>query len=96
MVNGGILSIIAIYLLIVVYRGKTGDFVDLMSESGGFLKWFGALWLLTVMFRLAGGKVGELGREIVILGLIALFLDRGGNILDDVDKIFNSGVNDGR
>lgn len=87
MINGGILSIIAIYLIMLVYYGKTAEFYDLLKEQGGFVKWFGALWLLTVIIRLLGGKMGEMARQMTLFALLALALDKGIPALGDINKL---------
>lgn len=93
MVNGGILSIVGLYLIAVIYHGKTDEMMRLLSDSGGFLKWFGALWLLTVIIRMLGGQSGELARQLILVGLLGLTLDKGPQILGDVNKLFGDKEN---
>ena len=91
MINGGILSIVGLYVIAVIYHGKTDEMINLLTDSGGFLKWFGALWLLTVIIRMLGGQSGELARQLILVGLLGLALDKGPQILGDINKLFSGG-----
>lgn len=69
--NGGALLILAIYLGVVIWRGNTTALWKAVSDSGGFLKWAGALWAVRVATSFKGIQpLGAALWGLVVLGFV--------------------------
>lgn len=91
MINGGILSLIALYLIAVMYNGAEGKMLDMIRDNGGFIKWILSFFLLAVIIRLTGGKAGQIIQQLSYVGLAALAVKAGQTILPQIDKTLKIG-----
>ena len=91
MINGGLLSLIALYLIAILYNGNEGKMLSLMRENGGFIKWILSFYLLAVIIRLTGGKAGQILQQLAFVGLAALAVKAGETILPQIDKTLKIG-----
>lgn len=82
MINGGVASLVALYLILVLYTGNENALLNEIKQETGFIKWIAALFILIFIYKLTGGKVGEIVRQITLVALAALFLSKGGDIFE--------------
>lgn len=74
MSNGLALVIVALYLLIVLYRGKWNEFTRLASDSKGFVFWAAAIILWYAIQERLPDKVKGLGYTMAATVTIGLLL----------------------
>ncbi len=87
MINGGVASLVAIYLILVLYSGNDDKLLQEIKQEVGFLKWVAALLVLMIVYTLAGGKTGEIVKQLTIVALGALLLGKGEAIFKDVASV---------
>lgn len=88
MINGGIASLLAIYFILVLYHGKSDQLLAMVREEIGFLKWITALFVLMIVYRLAGGKVGEIIKQLTLVALAGLMVTKGEVIFKQIGDSF--------
>lgn len=88
MLNGSAAGIIGVYLMLVLFNDKEDELLKMMTEETGFLRWAGALLALFFVFKMAGGKVGNIIQQLTMLALIALMLNKGEIIFKQIDETF--------
>jgi len=67
--NSGALILLAIYLAVVIWKGKTPDLWKGLSGEGGFLKWAAAAWAVRVLTQFQ--SVQPVGNAIWGLAVLA-------------------------
>lgn len=88
MINGAVAGLVGIYLLMVVWGGKEKDLFDLIKQETGFLKWAGAVITLSIIYNALPKREGEILRNIVMVGFLALGVGYGDKILSQVEEVF--------
>lgn len=88
MINGGIASLLAVYFILVLYNGKQDELVSFVQSEIGFLKWVTALFVLMIVYRLVGGKVGEIVKQLVLVSMAALLVTKGEIIFKQIGESF--------
>ena len=91
MINGGMLALIALYLIAILYNGNEGKMLSMMKENGGFIKWILSFYLLAVIIRITGGKIGEIMQQLSYVALAALAVKAGQTIFPQIDKTMQLG-----
>lgn len=91
MINGGILSLIALYLIAILYNGNEGRMLEIIKENGGFIKWILSAFILATIIRLTGGKAGQIIQQLSYVALAALAVKAGQTILPQIDKTLKIG-----
>lgn len=88
MINGGIAGLIALYLILVVYNGRESELLEQIKTETGFIKWIAALFVLIMIYKLTGGKLGDIVKQIVLVALAALVLGKGEVIFKQMGTVF--------
>lgn len=88
MINGVVSLFVGIYLLLVLWNGKEGRMMQIISQQAGFFKWAGAILTLTYLYNVIGGRAGEIVKGLITLGLMAMILLNGEKLFGEVTAIF--------
>lgn len=88
MINGIVALFVGLYLLLVLWRGREGQMIALISEQVGFFKWAGALLTLAYIYNAVPGKTGDVVKGLTTLALIAMLLANGEKLFADVETLF--------
>lgn len=88
MINGGIAGLLALYFILVMYNGNQDKLLEEIKQEAGFIKWIAALFVLIMIYKLTGGKLGDVVKQIVLVALAALVLGKGEVIFKQVGDTF--------
>lgn len=88
MINGGVAGLVALYLIMVLYQGNENELLARIKSEVGFVKWFAALLVLMLIYRLTGGKIGEIFKNLTLVALGALLLGKGETIFRQIGNSF--------
>lgn len=78
-----LIFLLFIYVSIVIFKGRAGDFVGSVSEETGFFKWFGAVLLLYFL----KDSLGEVTRGLWVLLIVGVGLVAAPNVLKNLNKV---------
>lgn len=74
--------IVFIYVSIVIFKGRAGDFVGAVTEETGFFKWFGAVLVLYML----KDSLGKITQGLWVLLIVGIGLVAAPNILKNLNK----------
>lgn len=83
---GGVAALmIAVYLGVVVYQGRTIPLLNSLKGEAGFIKWMLALIILWVIIQEVGGG---LGHSIALVAFLGLALTAGSKVFPQISTYF--------
>lgn len=91
MANATALIFIALYLLIVVYKGNQQALFDALKNDKKFAVWFIAV--LAIYYIHENTALGEFGNAMIVLTIVGLLLtnNNGQKIFSAVGNYFKTG-----
>lgn len=92
MINGVVASMVGIYLVLVLWRGREGQMIELISNQSGFWKWAGALLTVSYLYSSIGGKTGEILKMVIMTALFAMILLNGTKLFGQVTQVFGGNM----